>query len=116
MTRWIVFILCALAALALIAYGSSWIGDQVKKGEIINEQEKIGEVLATGLSETDSKLIDAWKRIEENRKEIERLKQGRSDLEKEKIAIVIPANCADLVAGFNKRGLRARARNMLPVR
>jgi len=116
MTKWIIFILCALVALALIAYGGSWIGDQVKRGELIKEQEKIGEVLATGLSETDSKLIDAWKKIEENRKEIERLKQGRADLEKEKIAIVIPTNVADLVAGFNKRGLRARTRNLLPVR
>ena len=107
MTKWIIFILLALIALALIAYGSSWIGDQVKKGEFVKEQEKIGEVLATGLSQTDSNLIDAWKKIAENAKEIERLKASRSDLEKEKIAIVIPSNCADLVAAFNKRGLRA---------
>jgi len=107
MTKWILFILCALAALALIAYGSSWIGDQVKRGEIIKENEKIGEVLATGLSQTDSNLIDAWKKIAENAKEIERLKQGRVDLEKEKIAIVVPTTVSDLVAAFNKRGIRA---------
>jgi hypothetical protein len=116
MTKWIIFILLALIALALIAYGSNWIGDQVKKGELVKEQEKIGEVLATGLSQTDSNLIDAWKKIAENAKEIERLKQGRAGLEKEKIAIVVPATVSDLVAAFNKRGLRARARNMLPVR
>ena len=116
MTKWILFIIIALIALALIAYGGGFVADLVKRGEIIKEQEKIGEVLATGLSETDSKLIDAWKKIEENRKEIERLKASRSDLEKEKIAIVVPTNCSDLVAAFNKRGLRARARNLLPVR
>lgn len=114
MTKWIIFILLILIALALIAYGGGFVADLAKRGKIIEEQEKIGEVLATGLSDTDSKLIDAWKKIEENRKEIERLKASRGDLEKEKIAIIVPSNCADLVAAFNKRGFRARS--VLPVR
>ena len=114
MTRWIIIAGIAIVAIAIIAYGGSYISNIAKKGEIVEEQEKVTEVLATGLSEVDSKLIDAWKEIQANKKEIERLKQGRVEIEKEKVAIVVPESCADLVAAFNKRGFRARS--VLPAK
>lgn len=116
MTRWIIIAGIALVAIALIAYGGNYVSNLAKKTEIVEEQEKITEVLATGLSQTDEKLIDAWKEIQENKKEIERLKQGRIDIEKEKVAIVVPDNITDLVAGFNRHGFRARARSVLPAK
>ena len=71
MTKWVIIVLIALIMIGLIAYGGSFVANIVKRGEIIKEQEQITEVLATGLSQTDEKLIDAWKEIQENKKEIE---------------------------------------------
>ena len=100
-------------SIVLLAYGAYWLYDYFSMGRetkaIVNEQEKVSDVLASGLSETDNKLTEAWREIQDNRKEIERLKQSRSDVEKEKIAIVIPATVTDLVDAFNKRGFRASA-------
>lgn len=106
MIKWII-IGIAIIICAGLAYG--WYSQWHSRGQIIDQQEKISDVLATGLSETDEKLIEAWKEIQDNRKEIERLKKSRGELEEEKAHIVVPDNLADLVAAFNKHGLRASA-------
>lgn len=108
----IIFILLALLAIALIAYGGS--GYKAVRDLLVSGENEIQDTLVKEVEKTDQKLTEVYQEISKNKIEIAKLKANRTGLEKEKINIVVPANISDLVVAFNRKGFRARARSVLP--